>query len=247
MFSFKNLIKKEEKQKKDGEQITNTKQKTQLVQPANVQRTKKEPKVKKKEEVSAIYATSYKLLGNRVKFLYPRLIALENKLDKAMMPVPYEPYVCSMVLIGIIAGIVSMVLAAAFIFIINIQQMELKIFFPFIAAAAGFEAGLGVMYKYPEVNISTRKRRLQEEAPYFIGYMATLAASGLTLEGIFKAIAKENTKEEFVRSAQYIVRNVDVLGMDIITALSDLIRKTPAESFSELLEGLISTIQALQY
>jgi flagellar protein FlaJ len=242
MFSFKNLVKKE--QKKDNVPIPNTNQnKTQLVQPSPVHRTKKVPKPKEKDEVSAIYAASYKLLGNRIKFLYPRLTALENKLDKAMMPVPYEAYLCSMVVVGIIVGIVSMVFATAFVFIINIQQTELKIFFPLISAAAGFEAGLGVMYKYPEVNISTRKRRLQEEAPYFIGYMATLAASGLTLEGIFKAIAKENTKEEFVRSARYIIRDVDILGMDIISALTDLIRKTPSEAFSELLEGLISTIQ----
>ncbi|MGI0008639.1 MAG: type II secretion system F family protein [Nitrosopumilaceae archaeon] len=244
MFSFKSLVKKETNQKKDSEQIPNTSQKkTQLVQPSPLRHTKKVPKAKEKEEVSGIYAASYKLLGNRVKFLYPRLIGLENKLDKAMMPVPYEAYLCSMVVMGIIIGIVSMVMAIAFVFIINIQQIELRIFFPFISAAAGFEAGLGVMYKYPEVNISTRKRRLQEEAPYFIGYMATLAASGLTLEGIFKAIAKENTKEEFVRSARYIIRDVDILGMDIISALSDLIRKTPSEAFSELLEGLISTIQ----
>jgi len=244
MFSFKNFVRKEENQKKDSNKISNTTQKkTELVQPSTKHRTKKEQKVKK-EEVSSIYAASYKLLGNRIKYLYPRLIGLEGKLDKAMMPVPYEPYLCSMVLIGIIVGIVSMVLASAFVLIINLQQMELRIFFPFIAAIAGFEAGMGVMYKYPEVNISTRKRRLQEEAPYFIGYMATLAASGLTLEGIFKAIAKENTKEEFVRSAQYIIRDIDILGMDIITALSDLIRKTPAESFCELLEGLISTIQS---
>ena len=244
MFSFKTHAKKEIKQKKNSERLVNTNEKnSQLVQPSTVRRTKKPPKAKEKEEVSAIYAASYKLLGNRVKFLYPRLIGLETKLDKAMMPVPYEAYVCTMVMIGFIVSIVSLVAATAFVSIINLPVVELKVFFPFFAAAAGFEAGLGVMYKYPEIAVGTRKRRLQEEAPYFIGYMATLAASGLTLEGIFKAIAKEKTKEEFVKSARYIIRDVDALGMDIISALTDLIRKTPSEAFSELLEGLISTIQ----
>ncbi|HSB57552.1 MAG TPA: type II secretion system F family protein [Nitrosopumilaceae archaeon] len=245
MFSFKKQIKKEIKPKKTSESLSNTNQKnSQIISPAIVRQAKKRPKPsKEKEEVSGIYAMSYKLLGKKVKFLYPRLIGLETKLDKGMMPVPYEAYVCTMVFVGMIACIVSFAVSAIFVSIIDLPVTELKVFFPFFAAAAGFEAGLGVMYKYPEINVGTRKRRLQEEAPYFIGYMATLAASGLTLEGIFKAIAKENTKEEFVRSARYIVRNVDILGMDIITALTDLIRKTPAEAFSELLEGLISTIQ----
>jgi len=74
MFSFKNFVRKEENQKKDSKQISNTTQKkTQLVQPSTEHRTKKETKVKK-EEVSGIYAASYKLLGNKIKFLYPRLI-----------------------------------------------------------------------------------------------------------------------------------------------------------------------------
>ena len=244
MFSFKPHPKKETKQKKSSEQLVNTnKKKTQLVQPSPVHHTKKRPEPKEKEQASGIYAASYKLLGKRVKFLYPRLMAIETKLDKAMMPIPYEVYVSTMVMVGIIASVVCLVAATVLVGFINLPVIELKVFFPFFAAAAGFEAGLGVMYKYPEIHVSTRKRKLREEAPYFIGYMATLAASGLTLEGIFKAIAKENTKEEFVTSARYIIRDIDVLGMDIITALTDLIRKTPAESFSELLEGLISTIQ----
>ena len=161
MFSFKSFVKKESNQKNNSEQIPNTNQKkTQLVQPSPPHRTKKVPKVKEKDQVPGIYAASYKLLGSKIKFLYPRLVALESKIDKAMMPAPYEAYVSTMVLVGIIVGVVSMVMASVFVFIMNIQQLELRIFFPLIAAAAGFEAGLGVMYKYPELNISTRKRRL---------------------------------------------------------------------------------------
>ncbi len=245
MFRFKSHVKKEANREKNTKQFVNSNQKnTQVVQRPPGQQIKKRPKAKEKEEVSGFYAASYKLLGNKIKFLFPRLVGLETKLDKAMMPVPYEAYVSAMVVVGIIIGIVSLVLATAFVLIIHLPVPELNVFIPIFAAAAGLEAGLGVMYKYPEINVGARKRHLQEESPYFIGYMATLAASGLTLEGIFKAIAKEGTKEEFVRSSQYIIRNIDVLGMDIITAISDLIRKTPAESFAELLEGLISTIQS---
>ena len=40
-----------------------------------------------------------------------------------------------------------------------------------------------------------------EEIPHFIGYMSTLATSGLSLEGIFKAIAREESEEEMVKDA----------------------------------------------
>lgn len=238
MFSFKKPVKKNIV-KNSSETSSNTK--TNLVSPPL-----KRPRIVKKEKsnVSGFYAASYKLLGNRIQFLTPRLGSLEAKLEKGMMPVPFEAYLSAMVVGGMIAGIVSIVAAAIFVGIINLQPMELRIFFPFIAGAAGFEAVFGLMYKYPALNVSTRNRRLAEEAPYFIGYMATLAASGLTLEGIFKAIAKEETKEEFVKSARYIVRDLDILGMDVITALTNLIGKTPTGAFNELLEGLISTVQS---
>lgn len=238
MFSFKKPVKK--KVVKNSNEMSSSTN-TRLV-PPHVRRPKKV--VKEKSNVSGFYAASYKMLGNRIQFLTSRLGGLEARLEKGMMPVPLEAYLSAMVVGGIIAGIVSLVVSAIFVSIINLQPMELKIFFPFIAGAAGFEAVFGLMYKYPELNVSARNRRLAEEAPYFIGYMATLAASGLTLEGIFKAIAKEGTKEEFVKSARYIIRDIDILGMDIITALINLIGKTPPGAFSELLEGLISTVQS---
>ena len=235
MFSFKRPVKK--KIEKSPSEATGTK--TKMV-PPTVRRVKRP---KEKSNVSGFYAASYKMLGNRIKFLTPRLQGLETILEKGMMPIPYEAYLSAMVIAGIITGVVSLVVSAIFVSLINLQPMELRIFFPFLAAAAGFEGVFGIMYKYPTINASTRNRRLAEEAPYFIGYMATLAASGLTLEGIFKAIAKEETKEEFVKSARYIVRDLDILGMDIITALTNLVAKTPAGAFSELIEGMISTVQ----
>jgi flagellar protein FlaJ len=74
--------------------------------------------------------------------------------------------------------------------------------------------------------------------------MSTLATSGLTLEGIFKAIAKEETDEDIVKDSRFIVRNIDILGMDLISAIKDLIHRTPPGPYSELLEGAIVTVQS---
>jgi flagellar protein FlaJ len=74
--------------------------------------------------------------------------------------------------------------------------------------------------------------------------MATLATSGLSLEGIFKAIANEETEEEIVRDAKFITRNIDVMGMDLVTAINDLVKRTPSGPYSELLEGAIITVQS---
>ena len=87
-----------------------------------------------------------------------------------------------------------------------------------------FGMTFGILQIIPAIKVKNRSAKLIEEIPHFIGYMSTLATSGLTLEGIFKAIAKEDTDEDIVKDSRFIVRNIDILGMDLITAIKDLVQ-----------------------
>ncbi|MDE2590026.1 MAG: type II secretion system F family protein, partial [Patescibacteria group bacterium] len=188
--------------------------------------------------------TSYKLLGKKIQFLLPKFVNIENNLMKAAMPVPYAAYLASMVLISMIAGILGMTIGIVIPLLINLRPIELDFVIPFAVGITSFQLTFFIMHKYPNIQASSRKRKISEELPYFMGYMATLASSGLTLEGIFKAVAHDDTKEEIVNDAKYLVRNIDLLGMDIISAIRDLIKRSPLDPYSELLEGLIATVQS---
>ena len=203
---------------------------------------KKETKLKEKQ-ISGIYAKGYRLLGKRLTNLFDRLSTLETKLEKAGIPVPYQAYISGIVLISLIAGVVGLMAGIVISFLVNLQPAELRFFLPFFIAVAACQATFAIMYIMPGFSISARKKKFSEELPYFMGYMATLASSGLTLEGIFKAITRENTNEEIVLSARTLVRDIDMFGMDVITAIRELIRRSPSEPWSELLEGLIATVQ----
>ena len=61
---------------------------------------------------------------------------------------------------------------------------------------------------------------------------------------IFKTIAAEDTNEEIIKDAKFITRNIEILGMDLITAITDLIKRTPSGPYAELLEGAIITVQS---
>jgi len=43
----------------------------------------------------------------------------------------------------------------------------------------------------PTIKMKSRNSKLVEELPYYIGYMATLASSGLNLQGVFRATSSE--------------------------------------------------------
>ena len=81
----------------------------------------KQSKKKSKDEASSIHIMSYRLLHSRVQFLYPRLAPLESTLKQAMMPIPFEVYVCSIVFFRLIAGVIGLIAGIIVAIVINIQ------------------------------------------------------------------------------------------------------------------------------
>jgi len=203
--------------------------------------TKLKKKVKD-ESVGQIHVFSYKLLNKHVKFLHPKLGSLEKSIKQAMMTIPFEVYVSSMIFFSMIAGVCGIIMGLVAIQFINIQPASVGFLLPLMTGLMLFGMTFGVLKLIPTIRVKNRTSRLAEEIPHFIGYMSTLATSGLTLEGIFKAIAKEETNEDIVKDSRFITRNINILGMDLITAIKDLIDRTPAGPYSELLDGAIITV-----
>jgi len=207
----------------------------------NVIRTKQKKKIKE-ESVGQIHVFSYKLLNDHVKFMHPKLSSLEKSIKQAMMPIPFEVYVSSMVFFSMIAGVCGIIMGVVALQFINIQPASVGFLLPLITGLMLFGMTFGVLQIIPAFRVKNRAAKLSEEIPHFIGYMSTLATCGLTLEGIFKAIAKEETDEDIVKDARFVVRNIEILGMDLISAIKDLIQRTPVGPYSELLDGAIITV-----
>jgi len=204
----------------------------------------KQKKKIQEESVGQLHVYSYKLLNEHVKFLHPKLISLDKSIKQAMMPIPFEVYVSSMVFFSMIAGVCGIVMGIIASQFINIQPASMGMILPLLSGLMLFGMTFGILQMIPAIRVKNRSAKLIEEIPHFIGYMSTLATSGLTLEGIFKAIAKEDTEEDIVKDARFIVRNIDILGMDLISAIKDLVHRTPPGPYSELLEGAIVTVQS---
>lgn len=201
-------------------------------------------KSKIRDDPFSIHTFSFRLLNNHVKFLYPRLNKLEKILKQSRIPIPFEVYVCSMVFVSAIAGIIGLIAGIVISIIVNIQPAAFGFILPIISGAGMAQITFFILQMMPNVNIKNRASRLIDELPHFIGYMATLATSGLSLEAIFKTIAAEDTNEEIIKDAKFITRNIEILGMDLITAITDLIKRTPSGPYAELLEGAIITVQS---
>ena len=99
---------------------------------------------------------------------------------------------------------------------------------------------LGILI-YPAILASERKKKIEANLPYAINFIAAMASANVHPFVIFKGLAKQNIYGEVQKEASLIVRDVEILGKDLITALRFGIERTPSPKFQEFLQGIITT------
>ena len=97
---------------------------------------------------------------------------------------------------------------------------------------------------YPVIRMKSRRTKIDLKLPHAITYMQAFC-DVLPLYEIFKMIYQEReiygeVSEEF----GFIVRDVELFGDDIVSAMRNLANSTPSENLKEFLEGLIMAFES---
>ncbi len=82
---------------------------------------------------------------------------------------------------------------------------------------------------------SDRKRRVEDELPWFALYASVMQSARLSLYESFKRIMGKNILPAIGNEAAITERNVKMLGMDQVNAIEALARHHPSRRFSEFL------------
>ena len=91
---------------------------------------------------------------------------------------------------------------------------------------------------YPAVIAQGRKSRIELDLPYTISYMEALSTTMPPYEMIKKIYEEQDMFGEISREFGVIVRNVEIFGDDMITAMKDLQRMTPSPHLRDFLNDL---------
>lgn len=99
-------------------------------------------------------------------------------------------------------------------------------------------------FYYPQMKAGGRKSRINLDLPYAITYMQALSQV-LPLADIFRSVYDvPDLYGEVSNECGMIVRNMDVFGEDVVTAMEEVKKTSPSESFRELLNDLILVQQS---
>ncbi|MEM3737190.1 MAG: type II secretion system F family protein [Candidatus Bathyarchaeia archaeon] len=192
---------------------------------------------------------SYKILGEKLDFLYSHFNGLKTDLAKANIRISLKAYVCQMVFTSILSTLISFGVFSA----LNLAVPSLlRAIFPqpwtqlLTLLVAPLAVGSGtflIQYSLPAIKIEERSRRIERFLPTTSSYMSVLACAGADPEKIIRSAAAEDSKMLLSEEFRSIVVRMDLLGYDILTALDEGARLSPTPIYANLLKGLAYTIR----
>ncbi len=94
----------------------------------------------------------------------------------------------------------------------------------------------------PELRAASRGGDIDAKLPYAINFIATMASAGAPPERIFSSLSRQPIYGEVAHEAAWIARDMNVLGLDVLTAIGDAVGRTPSAKFQDFLQGAITTL-----
>ena len=191
-----------------------------------------------------LQAIAYDLIGEKTRHLLPLFSGLDANLKRSGIKTNFKVYVSLTILLTAVTALtLLLVIPSLLFFVFGIPILPATLFgiggglFAIAFVTIGF-------YTYPIYRADATKRQLEDELPFTTGYMAILASAGVPPEGIFNSLSTFSVPLALTSQAKDIVRDVNLFGSDIISALNETSKRTSSQRFREMIEGLISTIHS---
>ncbi len=187
---------------------------------------------------------SYNLMGNKILKFIPLFKDLDQTILKSGLKYNFKAYVSLTILSSLlITLIVGVILPITFFFFLNMSVVS-ALLFGIGGALFSFAISIFGFYLYPVYRADKRKRELDDEMPFTVGYMSILATAGVSSEKIFSSISTLKDPLAASTEAKEIIANINLFGLDIISALEKVSSRTSSLRFKDIIEGIISAIHS---
>ena len=187
---------------------------------------------------------SYNLMGNKILKFIPLFKDLDQTILKSGLKYNFKAYVSLTILSSLlITFIVGVILPITFYFFLNMSVVS-ALLFGIGGALFSFALSIFGFYLYPVYRADKRKRELDDEMPFTVGYMSILATAGVSSEKIFSSISTLKDPLAASTESKEVIANINLFGLDIISALEKVSSRTSSLRFKDVIEGIISAIHS---
>ncbi|MDI6905751.1 MAG: type II secretion system F family protein [Candidatus Bathyarchaeia archaeon] len=176
---------------------------------------------------------SFRLLGRAAPSFLKHVVEFKNYLERAKIKIYPETYVSLMFFVALLTlpvSITSIVILYSYGFIPIIFLVP----FPFYVM-------IGFML-IPISRASERANSLEREMPFAATYISVMASGGIAPYTSFKRLAEVELMPAMRSEAREITKDVEIFGIDPLTAIGNAAKKNPLDVFKDFLSGYASTV-----
>jgi len=184
------------------------------------------------------------IIGSRINRFLPLFRGLDINLRRSSLRINFRSYVSLAVMTSLIVSVLTLTILTLILnIILNLPFLDSSLF----SIGGGLAALAGVIiafYAYPIYQADSIRRDLDNNITFASSYLAILAGAGVAPDSMFRSLSMIPQDLAVIRESRMIARDVDLFGLDIMTALEKASERTTSERFKELLEGLLATIRS---
>lgn len=209
---------------------------------------------------TAVDQLAYRIFGNFFYKNKEKFQSLKVKIRHSHISIPVDQYLASACMYSIIAGLIGAIIGAWLgLKIFGDPVSRLSLFLN--STSAGFAEGhlyplgilttlllfilsfltiFGLAYIFPYFQADIRHACIDKSMLSSVTYMYALTKGGLSIYDVLRSLSRyTHIFGTCAEEVSFIVRDMDYLGKDFISALNSAKERTPSELFKDFIDGLV--------
>jgi flagellar protein FlaJ len=195
-----------------------------------------------KMELEKPLSVAYQVMGEKSGRFIPLFKDLDRTLQHSGLRINFKAYVSLTVLSSFLITASVAVVVPVVLVVVSHIALASALLFGFGGALFAWAFTVIGFYLYPVYCADNHKRELDDELPFTSGYMTILASAGVPPENIFYSLSNLDVPLAASTEAKEVIKNINLFGLDVISALEKASSRTPSEKFRDTIEGIISAI-----
>jgi flagellar protein FlaJ len=183
--------------------------------------------------LETLEAWSFRLFGKVAPSFLRNVFEFKSYLERAKIKIYPETYVSLMFFVAVLTlpvSIVCMVILYLYFFIPIVFLVPLP-----------FYIMIGFLL-IPMSRAGERASNLEREMPFASAYISVMASGGIAPYTSFKRLAEVELMPAMKSEAREIIKDVEIFGIDPLTAIENAAKKNPLDVFKDFLSGYASTV-----
>jgi flagellar protein FlaJ len=177
---------------------------------------------------------SFRLFGRISPYFLKKVFPqIKSSLEKGRVKIYSETYVSLMFFVALLTlpiSVIAAVTALLFGFLPLLILVPLPLFV------------IGGFLVVPINNASDRSSSLEREMPFAAAYISVMSSGGIAPYTSFKRLAQVDLMPAMSKEARDIIKDVEIFGVDPLSALEAASKKSPLDMFKDFLGGYASTV-----